>query len=174
MIKQLKTIVPFIIIAFILLILSLLNKYFVKAEIIPDVSINKIVSDKVLKNDITDINYILLLKNLDELDDTIKIKLATDEGKKRKIDYYNAASEIYQNKLNEILYILDKKLINDDYVKLMSDINKFNKKIDDDMELISMKYESSIDVEYYSAKNIFESKQKKCHSLLEQYKEFLK
>lgn len=174
MIKQLKNVIPFIIIAILLFAFSLFNKYFIKAKKVQDVSINKIVSDKVLNNDISDIDYTLLIKNLNELDNTIKLKLVTDEGKKKKVDYYNSAANIYQNKLTEILYILSKKLNNDDYAKILTDIGELNKKIDSEIESISMKYESSIDVEYYSAKYEFEAKQKKCRTLLEQYKGYLK
>lgn len=126
------------------------------------------------KNDISKIDYDYIQKDLYKLDNIIKEQLKSDVDIKKKTEYYESAQNIYSNKINEIMRILNDKLDDEDFHILELDIDEFYKNIDFAIEEINNTNKSSIDVKYNINKYMYEEKQRKCHEIIENYKGFLK
>ena len=169
-----KKISLILIIPIVLVIITLINKNFVKSKLIlgEDVYVNAL-SDKINKNEIDDIDYNFIKKDFDQVDIILKEQIAEPVDKKKKTNLYMIACDIYTNKLNELCRVLNDKLDDADFERLNNDIDEFNKNLDFALADIDSKIDSTIDSEYYKSKYQYEEKMNKCHELLETYKGFL-
>lgn len=137
-----------------------------------DINVVNDLQQKIDNNDYDDINYEYLNKNLTDVDSVLKYILNKTKMHSKKTFYYKQASNIYQNKINEIVSLLNLKLNEDDFKILMEDLETFYKEIDNAENEIDVVNDSSTETEYYINKYNYEEKQKKCHELIETYKGF--
>ena len=126
-----KKIFILVIIIAILLLLTFINQNYIKNDILfsDDLYKNEL-SEKINNNDIDDINYDFLYKDLNSIDDILKEQLNSDIDRLRKTKYYAIAENIYSNKINEITRILTDKLDDEDFLRLQLDLEEFQKNID--------------------------------------------
>ncbi|MBP3200245.1 MAG: hypothetical protein J6M39_01150 [Lachnospiraceae bacterium] len=169
-----KKIFILVIIIAILLLLTFINQNYIKNDILfsDDLYKNEL-SEKINNNDIDDINYDFLYKDLNSIDDILKEQLNSDIDRLRKTKYYAIAENIYSNKINEITRILTDKLDDEDFLRLQLDLEEFQKNIDFAISDLEKNIESSVELDYYKNKYMYEEKQKKCRDILETYKGFL-
>ncbi len=169
-----KKIFILVIIIAILLLLTFINQNYIKNDILfsDDLYKNEL-SEKINNNDIDDINYDFLYKDLNSIDDILKEQLNSDVDRLRKTKYYAIAENIYSNKINEITRILTDKLDDEDFLRLQLDLEEFQKNIDFAISDLEKNIESSVELDYYKNKYMYEEKQKKCRDILETYKGFL-
>ena len=156
------------------IILTYINQNFIKSSFAFEAEVYKNdLVNKIDSNNISDIDYKYLLKDLDNIDIILKEQLSLDLDKNRKSKYYAVAENVYTNKINEITRILNEKLDDEDFERLLLDLDDFQKNIDFAIEDIQNKLESSTDIKLYINKYLYEEKQKKCREVLETYKGFL-
>lgn len=162
-------------IAVILLIITLINVKVIKRNHLYEEDLYKNeLSKSIGSNNIDKIDYDYIKKDLNELDNIIKEQLKVDIDIKKKTEYYKSAQEIYGNKLNEIVRILNDKLDDEDFELLQLDIDEFYINIDFALDEIKATNKSTIDVSYNTNKYLYEEKQRKCHEIADNYKGFLK
>ena len=131
------------------------------------------LSDKVLKNDIEDVDYDYILKDLNSIDDILIEQVSLDIDKVKKTKYYSIAENVYSQKINEIVRVLNDKLDDEDFYRLEQDLEEFQKNIDFAISDLKNTLESSVEFEFYKNKYLYEKKKKKCRDILETYKGFL-
>lgn len=131
------------------------------------------LSKKISNNDLADVNYDFLNKDLNNVDDILKEQVGLDLDKIMKAKYYSIAEDIYSKKINEIVRVLNDKLDNEDFHRLLLDLDEFQKNIDFAITDLNNTLDSSIEFELYKNKYLYEEKQKKCRDILETYKGFL-
>lgn len=170
----LKTFITVSFIAILLVVISFINVNVLKVKREEQRIYKNEVSILLDNNDIESIDYDFILNDLNRLDNVIIEQLNLDLDIKKKTEYYSFAQNIYTNKINEIVRVLNDKLDDQDFEALLLDIDEFYKNIDFALEEIKNTNKSSIDVDYNSNKYVYEEKQKKCHELIENYKGFLK
>ena len=86
------------------------------------------LSEKVLKNDIEDVDYDYILKDLNNIDDILIEQVSLDIDKVKKTKYYSIAENVYSQKINEIVRVLNDKLDDEDFYRLEQDLEEFQKK----------------------------------------------
>jgi len=157
-----------------LIIISLVNQYFFKNRQynINDIYTNEL-SNKIINNDLSDVNYDFLNKDLNSIDDILNEQVNLDLDKVKKTKYYAVAESIYSQKINEIVRVLNEKLDDEDFYRLELDLEEFQKNIDFAISDLNDTIDSSIEFEFYKNKYLYEEKQKKCRDILETYKGFL-
>ena len=162
-------------IVLVLLLISVVNKIFIKNKQnrIDNLYKNELAT-KITNNDLADVNYDYLNKDLNSIDNILKEQVSLDVDKIRKTKYYNIAEEIYENKINEIVRVLNDKLDDEDFYRLELDLDEFQKNIDFAIMDLKNNIDSSIEFEFYKNKYLYEEKQKKCRDILETYSGFLK
>lgn len=132
------------------------------------------LSKKVTENDLANVDYDYLLKDLNDIDDILKEQVSLEIEKTKKTKYYDIAQEIYSQKINELVRVLNDKLDDEDFYRLESDLDEFQKNIDIAISDLQNTLDSNIELEFYKNKYLYEEKQKKCRDILEMYKGFLK
>lgn len=161
-------------IALIFLVISMANRYFVKKNSSEEEKYYKNeLSQKINKNDISGINYDYIVNDLENIDKILKEQLAQVEDINKKTSYYYQSQNIYNNKINEIVMILNEKLDDEDFERLNEDLNEFYKNLDYATDEIKKTNTSTIDSSYYTYKYYYEEKQGKCKDLINTYKGFL-
>ena len=157
-----------------LIIITLVNQYFFKNRQynINDIYTNEL-SNKIINNDLSDVNYDFLNKDLNSIDDILNEQVNLDLDKVKKTKYYAVAESIYSKKINEIVRVLNEKLDDEDFYRLELDLEEFQKNIDFAISDLNDTIDSSIEFEFYKNKYLYEEKQKKCRDILETYKGFL-
>lgn len=171
--NYIKNLIRILCIVFVLLVITLINIFNKNIAERPEVLYKNELSTKITNNDINDINYEFLNKDLNSIDDILKEQLSLELDTRKKTQYYMKAQEIYSQKINEYMMVLNYKLDDEDFHRLELDIDDFQKNIDSAIEDISITLDSSIDIELYTNKYLYEEKQKKCREILESYKGFL-
>lgn len=171
------TIKNFIVILSIVVVLILLtyyNQFYIKNT---DVTYSELykneLATKILNNDIDDVDYEYLNKDLTNIDDILKEQISLDIDMVKKTEYYNIAQNIYSKKINELVRILNDKLDDEDFNRLQLDIEDFQKNIDFAITDIKNTLDSTVDIKYYTNKYLYEEKRKKSREILETYKGFL-
>lgn len=172
--NNLKSIFVIFFVVFVLLLLTFINQFFIKDSLVQEEELyENMLAKRISQNDVENIDYNFLDKDLKSIDDILKEQLALDLDRNRKSKYYSVAEKIYSEKINEIIRILNEKLDDEDFNRLQLDLDEFQRNIDYATLDIKNTLESSVDVEFYTNKYMYEEKQKKCRELLEMYKGFL-
>ena len=169
-----KNLAIILFVVIILLIFTIINQSFLKngQSGFNDIYSNEL-SKKISSNDLSDINYDYINKDLNSIDNILNEQVNLDLDKVKKTKYYSIAENIYSQKINEIVRILNDKLDNEDFFRLELDLEEFQKNIDFAISDLKDTLDSSIEFEFYKNKYLFEEKQKKCRDILETYKGFL-
>ena len=158
----------------ILIAITYINQNFLKNN---QAGINNLyaneLSKKISNNDLNDVNYDYLNKDLNSVDEILKEQMALDLDKVMKAKYYSIADNIYSQKINEYVRVLNDKLDNEDFYRLLQDLDEFQKNIEFAISDLNNTLDSSIEFELYKNKYLYEEKQKKCRDILETYKGFL-
>lgn len=161
-------------IVIILIALTYINQNFLKNN---QVGLNNLyaneLSKKISNNDLKDVNYDYLNKDLTSVDEILKEQMALDLDKVMKAKYYSIADNVYSQKINEYVRVLNDKLDNEDFYRLLQDLDEFQKNIEFAISDLNNTLDSSIEFELYKNKYLYEEKQKKCRDILETYKGFL-
>lgn len=132
------------------------------------------LTKKINSNDISDVDFDFINKNLNMLDDYIGKEIEKkDYDLKKKSSVYEASEKIYENMMIEIRYVLNEKLDDEDFKLLEKDLDEFNKNLDFAIEDIGNTIKSTIEADYYINKYKYEEKQNKCHEIINTYKGFL-
>lgn len=173
-VNNIKSIFLICLIVLLLLILTYVNQNFIKDSFVQEeVLYENLLAKRVSENDVDNIDYNFLSEDLNSIDGILKEQLALNLDRNRKSKYYSVAEKIYSEKINELTRILNEKLDDEDFNRLQLDLDEFKTNIDYAVEDIKNTLESTVDIEYYTNKYIYEEKQKKCRELLETYKGFL-
>ena len=169
-----KNLAIILLVVIILLIFTFINQSFLKngQSGFNDIYSNEL-SKKISSNDLSDIDYDYINKDLNSIDNILNEQVNLDLDKVKKTKYYSIAENIYSQKINEIVRILNDKLDNEDFFRLELDLEEFQKNIDFAISDLKDTLDSSIEFEFYKNKDLFEEKQKKCRDILETYKGFL-
>lgn len=158
----------------VLLLLTFINQNYLKNN---NIFNNTIYSNeltiKIKNNDLKDVDYKFINNDLNNIDDILKEQVNLDVDRLKKTEYYGIAENIYSNKINEIVRVLNDKLDDEDFHRLELDIDDFQKNIDFAITDLENTIESTVELEYYKNKYLYEEKQKKCRDILETYKGFL-
>lgn len=163
-----------LLVVLVLIIITYVNQNFFKNSQsgFNDIYTNEL-ANKITNNDLADVNYDYINKDLNSIDDILNEQVNLDLDKVKKTKYYSVAENIYTQKINEIVRILNDKLDNEDFYRLELDLDEFQKNIDFAISDLRDTLDSSIEFEFYKNKYLFEEKQKKCRDILETYKGFL-
>ena len=163
-----------LLVVLVLIIITYVNQNFFKNSQsgFNDIYTNEL-ANKITNNDLADVNYDYINKDLNSIDDILNEQVNLDLDKVKKTKYYSVAENIYSQKINEIVRILNDKLDNEDFYRLELDLDEFQKNIDFAISDLKDTLDSSIEFEFYKNKYLFEEKQKKCRDILETYKGFL-
>ncbi len=165
-----------ILIVFILVLLALtfINQNYIKNNNIFNNNLySNELSNRIKNNDLNEVNYKFINDDLNSIDDILKEQMNFEVDRLKKTEYYGIAENIYSNKINEIVRILNDKLDDEDFHRLELDIDDFQKNIDFAITDLENTIESTVEFEYYKNKYLYEEKQKKCRDILETYKGFL-
>ena len=158
----------------VLLLLTFINQNYLKNN---NIFNNTIYSNeltiKIKNNDLKDVDYKFINNDLNNIDDILKEQVNLDVDRLKKTEYYGIAENIYSNKINEIVRVLNDKLDDEDFHRLELDIDDFQKNIDFAITDLENTIESTVELEYYKNKYLYEKKKKKCRDILETYKGFL-
>ena len=168
--KNFIIVIPLIVVLSIITVFNVNNKNNYR---INDQVYKNELSKKIASNDIDDVNYDFLNKDLMNIDDIMKEQVSLELDNKKKSKYYEIASNIYSNKINELTMVLNYKLDDEDFYRLVIDLDDFQKNIDFAVEDLNNKLDSTLDIELYTNKYVYEEKQKKCREILETYRGFL-
>lgn len=169
-----KRIVVLLCIITVLLVLTYVNQNLIKNDLIFNNNLySNELSIKINNNDLTGVDYDFLNKDLNSIDDILKEQVNSDVDRLKKTEYYGIAENIYSNKINELVRVLNDKLDDEDFYRLELDIDDFQKNIDFAISDLQNTIESTVEFEYYKNKYLYEEKQKKCRDILESYKGFL-
>lgn len=131
------------------------------------------LSNKVSNNNLEGINYDYLIKDLNNIDEILIEQVSLDIDKVKKTKFYSIAENVYTQKINEYVRVLNDKLDDEDFYRLEQDLEEFQKNIDFAISDLQNTLESSLEFEFYKNKYLYEEKQKKCRDILEVYKGFL-
>lgn len=165
-----------VLIAFILVLflLTFINQNYIKNNNIFNNNLySNELSNKIKNNDLKDVDYKFINDDLNSVDDILKEQVNLDVDRLKKTEFYGIAEKIYSNKINEIVRVLNDKLDDEDFHRLELDIDDFQKNIDFAITDLENTIESTVELEYYKNKYLYEEKQKKCRDILETYKGFL-
>ena len=165
-----------ILIVFILVLLALtfINQNYIKNNNIFNNNLySNELSNRIKNNELNEVNYKFINDDLNSIDDILKEQMNFEVDRLKKTEYYGIAENIYSNKINEIVRILNDKLDDEDFHRLELDIDDFQKNIDFAITDLENTIESTVEFEYYKNKYLYEEKQKKCRDILETYKGFL-
>ena len=132
------------------------------------------LTELINKNDIENINYNYIYNDLKRIDNEIKIRNIKNNDYNELINYYYYAGEIYNNKINELSFVLNNLLDNQDFKSYLNDLEDFNISLQNETNDIERDYNNEQLVNLYKYKNIYEKRHEKCYSILENYKGFLK
>lgn len=172
--NSIKNLIVIFGIVIILIALTYINQNFLKNN---QVGLNNLyaneLSKKISNNDLNDVNYDYLNKDLTSVDEILKEQMALDLDKVMKAKYYSIADNVYSQKINEYVRVLNDKLDNEDFYRLLQDLDEFQKNIEFAISDLNNTLDSSIEFELYKNKYLYEEKQKKCRDILETYKGFL-
>lgn len=169
-----KNLAIILLVVIILFIFTFINQNFLKngQSGFNDIYTNELAK-KITNNELSDIDYDYINKDLNSIDNILNEQVNLDLDKLKKTKYYSIAENIYSQKINEIVRILNDKLDNEDFFRLELDLEEFQKNIDFAISDLRDTLDSSIEFEFYKNKYLFEEKQKKCRDILETYKGFL-
>ena len=169
-----KNLAIILLIVFVLVGITFINQNYFKNRQngINDIYTNEL-SQKIATNDLSDVDYEYLSKDLNNVDDILKEQVSLELDKTLKTKYYSIAENIYSQKINEIVRVLNDKLDNEDFYRLELDLDEFQKNIDFAIDDLNTTLDSTIEFELYKNKYLYEEKQKKCRDILETYKGFL-
>ena len=132
------------------------------------------LTELVNKNDIENINYNYIYNDLKRIDNEIKLRNIKNNDYNELINYYYYAGEIYNNKINELTYVLNNLLDDQDFKSYLNDLEDFNANLQNETNDIERDYNNEQLVNLYKYKNIYEKRHEKCYQILENYKGFLK
>ena len=166
-----KLILP-ILFACTLFIVSIINSTIKGNNNLPSEYENEI-KQKILSQDFDDIKYDNIINDFEYIDNMLhkKINESTDTIEKTK--NYESAYNIYKNKMYEIVSILNNKLNDEDFEILENDISEFEKNLDFAATEMQKSIVSSIDLEFYKNKYLYEEYRQKYISYLNIYKGYL-
>lgn len=137
---------------------------------------NALTLEELIKNENYDaIDYNIIKKDIENirvyLEDS---KNANVKGKTNMVIFYENASKVVNEKLNNIIDILVRKLIDADSVnELHYSIARFRSELVSDEENVKRIYESSVDANMEMYKLRYERLLNKCSDLIEDYKPIL-
>ena len=131
------------------------------------------LTDLVNKNDIENINYNYIYNDLKRIDNEIKLRNIKNNDYNELINYYYYAGEIYNNKINELTYVLNNLLDDQDFKSYLNDLDDFNTNLQNETNDIERDYNNEQIINLYKYKNIYKKRHEKCYQILENYKGFL-
>ena len=134
---------------------------------------DKYLTDMINKNDIENVNYDFIYNDLLRVDNEIKKRNVKNNDYNELVNYYYNAGEIYNNKINELTYVLNNILDDQDFKSYLNDLEEFNISLQNDINDIERDYNSEQLINLYKYKTIYEKRHEKCYSILENYKGFL-
>ena len=171
---NLKKIIFPLLFAIILILLSLLNKTFLKSHFNHNDNIYKNeVSINVQNNNIKDINYDELKADIDSIDAILLEQILLASDKQKKVTCYDVAQNVYSHKINEIVRVLNDKLDDEDFKRLYEELDQFNRDVEFATKEIENTIDSPLESKFYINKYLYEEKLNKCHEILDRYKGFL-
>ena len=163
-----------IIVIALLIIITSINQRFINGTFVfKEKLYENELAKKVTNNDVADVTYDFLNDDLNSIDGILKEQLSLDIDKNKKCEYYRIAKDVYTEKINELTMVFNSRLDDEDFERLLIDLDDFEKNLDFAIEDMDRTLESSFDKEYYTNKYLYEEKQKKCREILEAYKGFL-
>ena len=169
-----KVILGIIIVIALLIIITSINQRFINGTFVfKEKLYENELAKKVTNNDVADVTYDFLNDDLNSIDGILKEQLSLDIDKNKKCEYYRIAKDVYTEKINELTMVFSSRLDDEDFERLLIDLDDFEKNLDFAIEDMDRTLESSFDKEYYTNKYLYEEKQKKCREILEAYKGFL-
>lgn len=169
-----KVILGIIIVIALLIIITSINQRFINGTFVfKEKLYENELAKKVTNNDVADVTYDFLNDDLNSIDGILKEQLSLDIDKNKKCEYYRIAKDVYTEKINELTMVFNSRLDDEDFERLLIDLDDFEKNLDFAIEDMDRTLESSFDKEYYTNKYLYEEKQKKCREILEAYKGFL-
>ena len=169
--NYIKNLFIIIIIVILLLVLTYINKNYLRDSINLNSNLyTNELSEKIINNDFNDVGYSFLIDDLNNIDDILVDQLALDLDTKKKTEYFKVAIDIYNHKIDEYSKILKYKLDSENYNLFIIELDEFYKDMNFEVDDFNKKYESSIDIEFNKNKYKYESLQKKCRGIIENYK----
>lgn len=171
-INYIKKFFPLFIFLFILLIITIINKNAIlnipnKNQTYENELNNIIASDD--KEKIENINYEFILEDINNIERIIKNSISDAKDINKKASYYDYAQDIFEKKINEIVFILNSKLNDEDFQILFTKLEDFNKELEFECDEISKNYISSLDALFNINKLKYEKKKDFCYEILEFY-----
>ena len=171
---NIKVIVGIVLVIIVLIAITLINQRFINGTFVfKEKLYENELAKKVSNNDVANITYEFLNDDLNSIDGILKEQLSLDIDKNKKCEYYKIAEKVYTEKINELTMVFNSRLDDEDFERLLVDLDDFDKNLDFAVEDMNRTLESSFDKEYYTNKYLYEEKQKKCREILEAYKGFL-
>lgn len=169
--KNIKITITIFLLVIVLCLLTLLN-YFILINKNNQISENYL-TDLINNNNTESIDYSFIYNDLKRIDNEIKLRDIKNNDYNELINYYYYAGEIYNNKINELTYILNNVLDDQDFKYYLNDIEDFNTNLQNETNDIEKDYNNEQLIKLYKYKNIYEKRHEKCYSILETYKGFL-
>ena len=152
-VKSIKNFLVIISIVLVLFILTFINqKYIRNSTLFNDVLYNNDLATKIDKNDLSNVNYDFINEDLNTIDDILKEQVNLEMDKVKKANYYGIAENIYSKKIYEIIRVLNDKLDDEDFFRLESDMDEFQKNIEYAIIVFDNTIESSVEFEFYKNK----------------------
>lgn len=168
--NKIKILLYLIIFTIVLLIFTILN--FIRFQYNAADEIQNNLTNDLIKNNMDNINYTYLYNDLKRIDNEIKIRNSKNNDYNEMINFYYYASEVYNNKINELTYVLNNLLDDEDYKSYINDLDEFNTNLQNESNDIENNYGNEQTINLYKYKNIYEKRHEKCYSILENYKGF--
>jgi len=169
--NSIKTFIFIIIFTVVLISITFIN--YLRLSYNEKIANDSNLTDMINKNDTQNINYEYIYNDLRRIDNEIKIRNIKNNDYNEIINYYYYAGEIYNNKINELTYVLNNILDDQDFKSYLNDIEDFNNNLQNETNDIERDYSNEQLINLYKYKNIYEKKREKCYSILENYKGFL-
>ena len=170
--KIIKNIIAVIILALFLGIITIFNYYMLTNNY--TTSNNSYLTDRINKNDISNVDYDFIYNDLKRIDIEINKRNISGNDYNELINFYYFAGEIYDNKINELTYVLNNLLDDQDFKSYLNDLEDFNTNLQNETNDIERDYNDEQLVNLYKYKNIYEKRHEKCYQILENYKGYLK
>lgn len=171
---NIKVLVGILVVIALLIAITSINQRFINGTFVfKEKLYENELAKKVTDNDVDDVTYALLNDDLNSIDGILKEQLSLDIDKNKKCEYYKIAEEVYTEKINELTMVFNRRLDDEDFERLLVDLDDFDRNLDFAIEDMDRTLESSFDKQYYTYKYLYEEKQKKCREILEAYKGFL-
>ena len=168
--KSVKIVFAIFILIIILSLMTLFN-YFLLINKSNQISESYLTD--MINNNTDNVDYEFIYNDLKKIDNEIKLRNIKNNDYNELINYYYFAGEIYNNKINELTYILNNILDDQDFKYYLNDIEEFNTNLQNETNDIEKDYNNEQIINLYKYKYIYEKRHEKCYSILETYKGFL-